>query len=145
MSDEENSQSFLNDSMEQNDEDYLPTNKRARRQNRPKVADTWTDPDIEKLIGEVEVRPCIWNAGETDYKSRTKRDSAWNEICEAFESAKTVDRLTAKWQSLRTQYRTSMANAKKTKSGQGATRATQWKFHSQMAFIGAAEQSQTAR
>lgn len=128
------------------DADYNPQQKKTRKQNRPKVADTWTDENIGKLIAEVETRPCIWNAGDPDYKMRNKREVAWREISEAFDDGvRPVDQLTAKWQSLRTQYRSSVATAKRTKSGQGASKKPHWKFHSQMAFVDAAEQSQRVR
>lgn len=132
----------------QNDEDYTPSPtsaKRKRNQIRPKVSDSWSDDNIIKLIAEVEIRPCIWNVGTDDYKNRNKRDSAWQSIATVFSDEIPVDQLTAKWQNLRTQYRTSLASAKKTKSGQGVAFKPHWKFHSQMSFIGATEQSQTVR
>lgn len=103
---------------QKDDEDYVPAkrNKRSRTQSRPRVRDTWTYDDIEKLITEVEVRPCIWDVGTTDYRNRTKRDSAWRDISTAFDNDKSVDQMMAKWQSLRTQYRTSLSNAKRTRS-----------------------------
>lgn len=131
--------------VDENDENYSPNPKKQRKQNRPKVINTWLDKDVEKLITEVETRPCIWNVGDKEYKLRNKRDAAWLEIVGVFRTTKTVEELTAKWQSLRTQYRTSVATSKRTKSGQGATSKVHWKYHSQMAFIGAAEQSQSVR
>lgn len=127
-----------------NDKDFVPSPtaaKRKRNQIQPKVNDSWSDDNIIKLIAEVEIRSCIWNVGDANYKSRTKRDSAWQSIATTFENKIPVDQLTAKWQNLRTQYRTSLASAKKTKSGQGATSKPHWKFHSQMEFIGAAEKA----
>lgn len=132
----------------QTDKDYAPSPtgaKRKRIQIRPKVSDSWSDDNIIKLIAEVEIRPCIWNVGNGDYKNRNKRDSAWQSIATVFDGEIPVDQLTAKWQNLRTQYRTSLASAKKTKSGQGVAFKPHWKFHSQMSFVGATEQSQTVR
>ena len=38
--------------------------------------------DTEKLISEVEMRPCIWNPSCDEYKNRDLRIKAWNDICE---------------------------------------------------------------
>lgn len=74
--------------------DYNPKRgKSVRRQKRPRVTEAWSDEDIQKLISQVEDYPCIWNVGEKDYKNRSKRES------------------------LRTQYRSNVATAKKNKIG----------------------------
>lgn len=126
------------------DADETIRSKRKRKQNR-KVSvppDVWDDDNITKLIAAVETHSCLWNAGNVEYKNRPIRDSAWKSIATDFDIS--VQQLMVKWQSLRNQYRTALSNAKKTKSGQAANRPPQWKFLSQMAFVGAAEKNQTA-
>lgn len=92
-----------------------------------------------------KIRPCIWNVGDKEYKCRNKRESAWDAVSSVLNKKFTIEQLTAKWQNLRNQYRTSLSSSKKTKSGQGATTKPNWKYHSQMAFVGAAEAQQTTQ
>lgn len=129
------------------DADYVPNSsnkKRKRIQNRAKVTHSWTEEDILKLISEVEIRPCLWNVAQKEYKNRFKRDAAWQEIMVEIGDKKfPTEELCSKWQNLRTQFRNSIANAKKTKSGQAASSKPHWKYHSQMEFVSAAEESQT--
>lgn len=130
------------------DADYVPggkTAKRKRVQNRPKISDLWDHDDTVKLINEVETRPCLWSAGHADYKNRTKRESAWKEIALLLNEKFTTDQLNAKWQNLRTQYRHAVASMKKTKSGQANEAQPHWKYHSNMAFVSAAEETQTTQ
>lgn len=39
--------------------------------------------DYEKLIIEVESRPCVWNISTSDYHNKNMKSLAWNSICEA--------------------------------------------------------------
>lgn len=140
-----NPQESNQESNQDSDEAQPKKAKKKRVQKRSKVNYTWYIDDIEKLIGEVEARPCIWDAGCGEYKDRYKRSSAWTEIAEIFENEISIDQLSAKWQNLRTQYRKSLTSNDKIKSGQaGGSSTPHWKFHSQMAFVGNAEQVQTA-
>lgn len=132
----------------QEDSEFLPNQsgkKRKRVQNRAKITHTWSHEEILKLISEVEIRPCVWNVSLKEYKNRFKRDAAWQEIFVLMGEKFPVDELSAKWQNLRTQFRNSVSSAKKTKSGQAATTKPNWKYHSQMEFVNAAEISQTVR
>lgn len=136
----------LIDSLIEEEDEEESSQTRKRRETRPRIASNfWTDEKVAKLITEVEIRPCLWNAGVKEYKSRTKRDSMWNQIAvDAFDDKIGATQISSKWQSLRTQYRTNVTNAKKTKSGQGAKKKPHWKWHDQMAFVGDAEMAQTA-
>lgn len=40
--------------------------------------------DIELFIMEVAKRACLWNIASEEYKDRTKKDTAWQEICNVF-------------------------------------------------------------
>lgn len=121
--------------------------KRPKRTQIRKVSvsDIWkNDDNVTKLIAAVESHACLWNAKNSEYKNRTVRDLAWKAIATEFDNTISVQQLSVKWQHLRNQYRTALVNAKKTKSGQAANKAPQWKFMSQMAFVGSAEINQTA-
>lgn len=39
--------------------------------------------DVELFIEEVKTRPVIWDVSHEDYKDRIKKQSAWENICEA--------------------------------------------------------------
>lgn len=54
------------ESNQDSDEAQPKKAKKKRVQKRPRVNYTWYIDDIEKLIGEVEARPCIWD----EYKDR---------------------------------------------------------------------------
>lgn len=104
------------------DADYSPQTKRRKRvQNRAKISHVWTHEEIVKLISEVEVRPCIWNAANKEYKNRFKRDTAWQEVLSEIGEKYPIDELMSKWQNLRTQFRNSVTSAKKIKSGQATS------------------------
>lgn len=126
-------------------ESTLPSSSKRKRTRKPqpKVDHLWTDDEITQLIQEVEAQVCIWNAKSADYKNLTMRDIAWQAIAESFEGTIPVKQLTTKWTNLRRQYRASNTNRSKTKSGQGAANPPQWKFYSNMAFVGNAEEEQT--
>lgn len=143
MEDEYMDEEFL----EENDdgcigsEDDIPrpsANRKGKRSRKPapKIADSWTDDDIIKLIGEVEQRPAIWDWSCAEYKVKTNRENAWSEIAVSFENKISIQQLGIKWQYLRRQYRNSCDSLNKTKSGQAASKTPQWKFHSHMAFLG---------
>lgn len=38
--------------------------------------------DFEKLIVEIETKPCIWNINDHDYHNRHLKSLAWNSIGE---------------------------------------------------------------
>lgn len=131
------------------DKNYGGPSSRSRKRKkkiRSKIStDVWTNANVIKLISEVEIRPCLWNAAHKEHKLRNKRDAAWGEIGAVFGNSIPVERIAAKWQVLRTQCRTNVTNSKKTKSGQGVTKKVHWKYHEQMAFVGAAEALQTTQ
>jgi hypothetical protein len=38
--------------------------------------------DYEKLIGEFESKPCLWNIGDSDYYNKHFKSLAWTSVCE---------------------------------------------------------------
>lgn len=150
MADEENFEDEMEDSLkdtEENDEidgseEGTAKKKRKRKQVSRKIVDEWSDEFTTKLISEVEQYNCIWDARDVEYKNKTSRESAWRLIAESFDGQKTVPQLNLKWQTLRNQFRNVANVAKKTKSGQGAVRAPNWKYYSHLSFIAAAEREQ---
>ncbi|XP_055907237.1 uncharacterized protein LOC129942365 [Eupeodes corollae] len=70
--------------------------------------------NTERFINEVSTRSCIWNKHCPEYKVKSKRKKAWEEICEVFfdnYNTKSTDRkehlcllLQKKWKSLRDNY-----------------------------------------
>lgn len=130
------------------DPDFTPTDsKRRRKQIRSKVDhESWTDENISKLISEVEIRPCLWNAGDKEYSNRNKRIASWKDISTSAFDGKIDDKqLVTKWQGLRCQYRTTLHHYQRTKSGQGASKPPHWKFFTQMSFIGDTEKEQSVQ
>lgn len=55
----------------------------------------WTDEDIEKLIAQVEMFPCLWNASCADKKDLNRRDVAWQSISKTLENQYTPKDCTA--------------------------------------------------
>lgn len=100
-----------------------------------RIASVWTDPEVTKLIEQVEMQPSIWNFACEDNRNRGTRDQAWTLIAAAFDNKKETSQLRVKWQLLSNQHRDLIAKASKTKSGQGAETLPHWKFYSQMAFL----------
>ena len=37
--------------------------------------------DVEKLIHEIEKRPCEWNMRSADYSNRTIKRQNWDNLC----------------------------------------------------------------
>lgn len=72
------------------DEDYIPVTKKTAKagkvskvpksSKKARVVGEWTDDEVFKLIACVEVRPPLWNAGDSKYKNRIERTKLWNEI-----------------------------------------------------------------
>lgn len=140
MADELNyeSEEYLDESQ---NESATKTQKR-RKQAARRVEDSWKDDDVTLLIAEVETHPCLWDARNEGYKNKTSRETAWRDISETFGNKITMQQLNIKWQLLRNAFRNASSKAKKTKSGQGVETTPQWKFHSHMAFVTAAEKAQ---
>jgi len=42
--------------------------------------------DYEKLIIEVESKPCLWNIGDSDYHIKHFKALAWTSVCETMYS-----------------------------------------------------------
>lgn len=124
-------------------ETSTPVSKSKRK--KPKVAAEWSDDAIFKLISCVEVNEQLWNASHPQYRNKIERSSIWKSISEIdFESKFNESELLAKWTNIRIQFRGYAAKAKKTKSGQGASTATKWKFFSAMQFVDTAEENQSS-
>lgn len=127
-------------------EEELPTPVAKSKRKKPKVATEWTDEDTFKLISSVEVNEQLWNASHPQYRNKTERTSIWQTISQIdFDNRFNEHDLLAKWTNIRIQFRGYAAKAKKTKSGQGATSATKWKFFSAMQFIDKAEEDQLSQ
>lgn len=123
-------------------EEELSTPVSKSKRKKPKVATEWTDEDTFKLISCVEVHEQLWNA---QYRNKTERTSIWQTISQVdFENRFNEHDLLAKWTNIRIQFRGYAAKAKKTKSGQGSSSATLWKFFSAMQFIDEAEEDQSS-
>lgn len=124
------------------DMDYEPVKKSARKAK--KVSADWDDESINKLICAVEVHECLWNAGLKEYRNKTHRDTAWSEVCNAFDGKYPVNEISAKWANLRIQFKSYAAKFKKTKSGQGfGEYQVHWRFFKPMMFIATAETEQS--
>lgn len=115
---------------------------KRKRKPVPRIAFSWSDEDIIKLIDKVEAHACIWNFNSSAHKYRAKREKAWRAIATHFKNKISVEQLCAKWQNLRSQFRKSIVDSSKTKSGQVVTRPPHWKFYSYMAFVAATDQQQ---
>lgn len=118
-----------------------------KKQTKPKVTAEWSEEDVFKLIGCVELVPMLWNAKDEKYRNKIERTSAWNQMSEIyFENKFSGSELLAKWSNVRIQYRGYFTKYHKTKSGQGAdepVEAVKWKFYEAMGFVGRAEDEQT--
>lgn len=126
-------------------EEELSTPVSKSKRKKPKVATEWTDEDTFKLISCVEVNEQLWNASHSQYRNKIERTSIWQTISQTdFENRFNEHDLLAKWTNIRIQFRDYAAKAKKTKSGQGASSATKWKFFSAMQFIDKAEEDQSS-
>lgn len=42
--------------------------------------------DNERLITEIQMKPCIWDTSCNDYKNRDKKNEEWNEVAVALDS-----------------------------------------------------------
>lgn len=114
-----------------------------KKRSRRKVFVEWTDENILKLIGAVELEECLWNAGNCDYKNKIKRMCLWRDISERdFSGNYSADDLLAKWTNIRIQFKTQVSKNKMTKSGQGTEAKREWKFYQAMKFIEQAEKEQ---
>lgn len=135
------------------DEDVLATTRSTRstrtaastikRRRKPsaRVTIPWIETDIIKLIGEVEARSCIWDAACEENKSRADRHAAWQEIAVAFDHKISVEQLSVKWQTLRTQFR-KLVKRNKIQPASDSFKPPNWKFYPLMAFISSVEQEQ---
>lgn len=104
----------------------------------------FSEEDVNTLIDTVEAVPMLWDASNSDYKSRSKRESMWQTIADdTFGGRFAVTGLQLKRQSLRTQFKTYYAKSVETKSGQAAKRPVSWKYFKKMMFIQCAEEQQT--
>lgn len=127
------------------DSNYVRRSRNTRSRRQKISTDVWNVNNITQLIAEVEVRPCLWNEGDKNHNNRNQREAEWLSVAEVFENRIPVQQITAKWQSLRTQYRNNVSNAQKLKSRQTAARKPRWKFQDQMAFISASKRMQTVQ
>lgn len=62
------------------DPDFTLNKANRKRKTRSLISDSWTEENIVKLISEVEIRSCLWNAGDQDYSNRNKRIAAFISI-----------------------------------------------------------------
>ena len=116
-------------------------NKRTRKSEI-----NWTEDSIRRLIGAVEEEPILWDSSLSEYKNKTKRESAWAYISEIFfDSILPSAELNRKWQNLRCQFKDHCNKAQKKKSGQGTDEnyIIRWKYYDSMKFLLAAEVSGT--
>lgn len=136
-------ESESNSDYTQREDDYFttPRGTRRKRYNRPRVTDPWSAEQIVKLTDAVKRRPCIWDLSTTENRLRKNRVAAWKEIHAEFEGRTSHRELTAKWQNLRIQYRASMDSIRKGKTGT-STNPPLWKYHRDMAFLGAGDNMQ---
>lgn len=105
---------------------------------------TFNEEEVNLLIDAVEATTMLWDASNPDYKSRNKRDNAWQEISDnTFGGKFTVNELQLKWQNVRTQFKAYYAKSIETKSGQAAKNPVTWKYFNKMMFIQSADESQT--
>lgn len=125
------------------DSNYVRRSRNSRSRRQKISTDVWNFNNITQLIAEVEVRPCLWDEGDKNHNNRNQREAEWRSVAEVFENRIPVQQITAKWQSLRTQYRNNVSNAQKTEFRQKAARKPRWKFQDQMAFISASKKMQT--
>ncbi|XP_076656101.1 uncharacterized protein LOC143360834 [Halictus rubicundus] len=99
--------------------------------------------DIELFIEEVKKYPEIWNVAAEEYHDKTKKRSAWLQVCRAmydnFDEKHEKDKnemctaLIKKWRNIKDNFLKSIK--KKTKSGQAADRGRQYIYGRQLSFL----------
>lgn len=115
----------------------------AKKKQGLKVKKKWSDENTARLISQVEMFPCVWDASSSDKKDLNRRDAAWQTIADTFadtEEKYTAKDCTAKWQSLRAIQRRILGEMKKKKSGSAASsEKPRWRFFQSMMFVPATE------
>lgn len=121
----------------------VETRAKKKKKNVKKVEAEWKDDVIYKLISAVEERPVLWNAGVSEYK--LPKSDAWREVAEALDGKYDWEECKAKWGNLRISFKTNLAKARKTKSGQGTAElnTVHWRFFRAMYFIESADAEQS--
>ena len=79
----------------------------------------WEDEDIERLIDLYEARHCLWDIADPTYSKRDVREKALSEIKE--ELGMEINTIKSKWNSLRAQHETELANEGKQRVAKALT------------------------
>ncbi|KAG5865558.1 hypothetical protein JTB14_000696 [Gonioctena quinquepunctata] len=99
--------------------------------------------DIEFFIEEIKKYPEIWSVSDENYHDRTKKRSAWTNICCLFidnfeqkddKARNEIYKLIKKWRNIKDSYSKSLK--KKTKSGQAADNTKIYIYARQLSFLG---------
>lgn len=123
-----------------NNEGVGESSKKRNRKAPPKISFNWTGEDTEKLISEVEVNGCLWDARLKENHDLVKRNAAWRTISEkSFNGAISSDQLKVKWQALTCTYREKQKQSKTKKSGQATQPPIRWRWWTAMQFLTAAK------
>ncbi|XP_028407332.1 uncharacterized protein LOC114534419 [Dendronephthya gigantea] len=93
----------------------------------------------EKLISEVQKYPALWNTKDNNYKNKTIKENAWQEVAECVnkdsDTSYTVseykDRI---WKNIRDNYVRALSGTAK-KSGSGVDEAPQYPYLNAMSFL----------
>uniref|UniRef100_A0A2A4IZC1 MADF domain-containing protein n=1 Tax=Heliothis virescens TaxID=7102 RepID=A0A2A4IZC1_HELVI len=91
-----------------------------------------SDPDLRKLIAEVQKRECLWNPHNDLYNDRYQMAKAWMEIAELLQLPE--ERLRVKWKYLRDLFKKEVK-----KFGSGSDYAGKWRHFERMQFINIAK------
>ncbi|XP_078048306.1 uncharacterized protein LOC144475855 isoform X1 [Augochlora pura] len=99
--------------------------------------------DIELFIEEVKKFPEIWNVAAEEYHDRTKKRSAWLEICRIFydkfderherDKNEICNKLIKKWRNVKDNFLKSVK--KRTRSGHTAERGRRYIYARQLTFL----------
>ena len=100
-----------------------------------KMAKEWTRENTTLLISLWEGIPLLWDISQADYKNRTKRTSAIEQLAQQLNTdAREVNR---KLNNLRTQFNNELRKTRKRKSGQGSAElyVSKWGWFNVLQFL----------
>ncbi|XP_060655825.1 uncharacterized protein LOC132791061 [Drosophila nasuta] len=100
------------------EDEKVPRIEKTKSKRARKSGERWSDEEIFQLIRLVENRPHLWDFTNPEYKNRSKREVAWEEIGNHLRFPKAE--VCNKWNLLRQQFRNAFGKVQATKSGQAA-------------------------
>ncbi|XP_060810190.1 uncharacterized protein LOC132904277 [Amyelois transitella] len=110
--------------------------------------------DTEKLIFEVEQRPCLWNLSEKSYSDKFLKQKAWQEVAEnCFEEwnnlsnedkEKKIHFLQKKWKTVRDYYTREKKKENEERSGSAAKKKKPCPYFDLLQFLKVTKQSRNS-